>query len=167
MNNLQILKLMEEKCEACGSNHVCEGEYQFRCVSEDFVYYNKKEEQTIDKLESIMKIQKQLQEKTMGYKFDTMTPQDRAKYIKDMMFWTNDELSELTHELPYAKDWSKKYDKPEYNHKKQWRLVKEEYIDALHFFINVAIAIGFTPEEIYTMYLEKNKENIDRQKRGY
>lgn len=170
MKKLQIKKLMEEKCSICIANKLCEGEHQYRCVSEDFCYYiepEKIDNQKYDKLEEIFNIQKQLQEKTMGYSFDNMTSQERANYIKSMILWQTDETHEALHELPYAKEWSKKYDKSDYNHEKQWKLFKEEMIDSLHFFINIMIAAGFTPQEIYDMYIEKNKENIDRQKRGY
>jgi hypothetical protein len=42
-----------------------------------------------------------------------------------------------------------------------------EWIDKLHFLLNEAIAIKLTPELIFAMYFAKNRENIDRQKRGY
>lgn len=45
--------------------------------------------------------------------------------------------------------------------------LKFEIVDILHFFINMAISIGMTPQEMYNMYMSKNKENWDRQKRGY
>jgi hypothetical protein len=44
---------------------------------------------------------------------------------------------------------------------------KFEIIDMLHFFMNYAISIGMTPQEMYNMYMAKNAENRDRQKRGY
>ena len=44
---------------------------------------------------------------------------------------------------------------------------KFEIIDMLHFFMNYAISIGMTPQEMYNMYMSKNKENRDRQVRGY
>lgn len=42
--------------------------------------------------------------------------------------------------------------------------VKEELVDILHFFVSMCLKMGMTAEELYTMYLEKNKENFDRQK---
>ena len=44
---------------------------------------------------------------------------------------------------------------------------KFEIIDMLHFFLNYAISIGMTPKEVYNMYMAKNKENRERQLRGY
>ncbi len=37
----------------------------------------------------------------------------------------------------------------------------------MHFITNDAVSIGMTPEEMYNMYMSKNQENRDRQKRGY
>ena len=37
----------------------------------------------------------------------------------------------------------------------------------LHFFMNYAVSIGMTPQEMYNMYMSKNEENRERQKRGY
>lgn len=44
---------------------------------------------------------------------------------------------------------------------------KFEYVDMFHFFINMGLLIGITPEELSKMYYLKNKENFDRQDRGY
>ena len=45
--------------------------------------------------------------------------------------------------------------------------LKFEIVDMLHFFMNYWISIGATPEEMYNMYISKNKENWDRQKDNY
>lgn len=45
--------------------------------------------------------------------------------------------------------------------------LKMEVVDILHFFLNMAISIGMTPQELYNYYFAKNAENRDRQKRGY
>ena len=50
---------------------------------------------------------------------------------------------------------------------KDQRECKFEVIDMLHFFLNYAISIGMTPKEVYNMYMAKNKENRERQLRGY
>lgn len=164
-----IERLMKEKCNTCEKQITCDGIHQYNCITEGFILYKKVEEKTnmINKLDKMLKNQKQLQENTMGYSFKDMTPQGRARYIKDMILWATDELHEALHELPYAKDWSKKYDKPEYNHEEQWKLFKEEIIDAWHFFMNIMIAAGFTPDEIFKMYMTKSAINVERQQNGY
>ncbi len=41
--------------------------------------------------------------------------------------------------------------------------LKEELVDILHFFISLCIRSGMDAEELYSRYLDKNKENILRQ----
>ncbi|NMB45904.1 MAG: dUTPase [Firmicutes bacterium] len=50
--------------------------------------------------------------------------------------------------------------------------VKEELVDILHFFVSMCLKAGFSAEDIYLAYLDKNKENFRRQdglseKEGY
>lgn len=45
--------------------------------------------------------------------------------------------------------------------------LKFEYVDMFHFFINWGLMIGMTGTELIDMYVSKNKENFERQKRGY
>ena len=46
--------------------------------------------------------------------------------------------------------------------------IKYELIDMLHFWLNMAIRAGFTSwHEVEAFYWAKNKENFDRQERGY
>ena len=41
--------------------------------------------------------------------------------------------------------------------------LKEEIVDVLHFFLGMAIDSGMTADELFDIYLKKNKENYDRQ----
>lgn len=41
--------------------------------------------------------------------------------------------------------------------------VKEELIDVLHFYISMCLDAGMTADEMYSIYMAKNKENFDRQ----
>jgi len=45
--------------------------------------------------------------------------------------------------------------------------LKMELVDIQHFLFNMMISVGMNAEELYNYYLSKNKENIDRQNRGY
>ena len=49
----------------------------------------------------------------------------------------------------------------------QYKHLVEEYIDILHFVISLGITLGLKPDQMIKAYEEKNKENIDRQARGY
>lgn len=42
-----------------------------------------------------------------------------------------------------------------------------EVADIFHFIFNIAISLGITPELLYNLYMAKNVENVERQKRGY
>ena len=44
---------------------------------------------------------------------------------------------------------------------------KFEIIDMLHFFMNYAVSVGMTSQEMFNMYMSKNEENKARQQRGY
>ena len=50
--------------------------------------------------------------------------------------------------------------------------LKEEIVDVLHFFLGMCIDSGMTSDELFEIYLKKNKENYNRQnglssKKGY
>lgn len=50
--------------------------------------------------------------------------------------------------------------------------LKEEIVDVLHFFLGMCIDAGMTADELFDIYMKKNKENYDRQnglsaKEGY
>lgn len=45
--------------------------------------------------------------------------------------------------------------------------LKMELIDELHFLFNKMHAVGLTTDELFNYYFAKNKENRDRQSRGY
>lgn len=45
--------------------------------------------------------------------------------------------------------------------------LKMEFVDLLHFVINIGLLLGMNGSEVMNMYLAKNRENIERQKRGY
>ena len=41
--------------------------------------------------------------------------------------------------------------------------LKDELVDVLHFFVSMCIRSGMSADELYRLYIEKNKENVDRQ----
>ena len=45
--------------------------------------------------------------------------------------------------------------------------LKMEVTDLFHFFLNSMLSVGMTGSELYSYYLAKNKENINRQNNGY
>jgi hypothetical protein len=134
-----------------------------------------------DTLGDILNLQGDTQKNVYGYNFDGMS-------LRDLMyFWhTNnhsliDEIHEATDALGGIKDgkgnaiwkpWKKSY--ADYSDLRFSDLsesdqleCKFEIVDILHFFMNMAVSIGMTPQEMYNMYMSKNKENRERQKSGY
>lgn len=133
-----------------------------------------------DTLGDIFNLQADTQKNVYGYDFENMS-------LRDVMgFWSMnthamiDEIHEATDALggissggsAIWKKWKKSYST--YSEKKFTDLSEDdqleckfEIIDMLHFFMNYAISVGMTPQEMYNMYMSKNKENRERQARGY
>lgn len=112
-----------------------------------------------DKLTNMMVLQKEAQRKH-GYDFDTMTQEERSAYIKEYTQHLSVESGEMLKELPYFKPW-KSYS--EHANATQMSYSRAEFADMLHFFINVALGLGFTADELYREFLKKHKINYKRQ----
>lgn len=78
------------------------------------------------------------------------------------------EFAELLERLPF-KEW-KTYtgeQKSGVMTEEQQLEIWYEYADMFHFFMNIGLALGINGEILERLYVTKNKENFDRQKRGY
>lgn len=134
-----------------------------------------------DTLGDILALQKDTQEKVYGFDFSNMTLREIMDFWHVNTHSLIDEIHEATDALGGIKDGSgnavwkywkkdfKKYESMKFSDLSQNDQLecKFEIIDMLHFFMNYAISIGMTPQEMYNMYMSKNQENRDRQKRGY
>lgn len=78
----------------------------------------------------------------------------------------NVEIGELLKEDEIFKYW-KDHKKLASKSTEQLEKSREEYIDALHFFISLGIDYFNSPEEMYEYYMKKNLINHDRLKGGY
>ena len=137
--------------------------------------------QSKDTLGDIMALQKDTQNNVYGWNFDNMTLREIMSFWHSNTHAMVDEIHEATDALGGIKDgsgnaiwkyWKKDFSK--YANMKFSDLsesdqleCKFEIVDMLHFFMNYAISIGMTPQEMFNMYMSKNKENRDRQARGY
>jgi hypothetical protein len=144
-------------------------------------YFNDRTEPNEDTLGNIMKVQADTQRNVYGYKFEEMSLRDLMTFWHMNNHAMIDEIHEATDSLGGIKDgdgnaiwkrWKKAFDS--YSDKKFSDLSQEdqleckfEIIDMLHFFLNYAISVGMTSEEMYNMYMAKNEENRARQQRGY
>lgn len=79
----------------------------------------------------------------------------REEWLQKETLAIMDELSELMNEVNY-KWW--KNPKP-----LDEAAIKEELIDILHFWVSMCIKMGMDAKDVLEIYLEKNKENFDRQ----
>ena len=134
-----------------------------------------------DTLGDIMSLQKDTQENVYHFNFSEMTIRDVMNFWHVNTHALIDEIHEATDALGGIKDgsgnavwkyWKKdfsKYENMKFSDLSESDQIeaKFEVIDMLHFFMNYAISIGMTPQEMYNMYMSKNKENRDRQLRDY
>lgn len=115
-----------------------------------------------DMLDLLLKKQLRLQTDFMHYSLDCMSEKERGEYVREYTLYCIDEFSEMLHEIPFFKLWKKYSDDPADNALK-WQKARMEFVDALHFFLNIALGLGFTAEELFQMYEDKYQENIKRQ----
>lgn len=134
-----------------------------------------------DTLGDIMQIQAETQKNVYGYDFENMSLRDLMTFWHMNNHAMIDEIHEATDALGGIKDgsgnaiwkrWKKAHES--YAGMKFSDLSAEdqleckfEVIDMLHFFMNYAISIGMTAQEMYNMYMSKNEENRARQQNGY
>ncbi len=106
-----------------------------------------------DRLDEIFALQQAFHESLVKTRhLEDITPEE---WIQKQTLAMISELSELIDEVNF-KWWKNK--KPVDEH-----AVKEELVDILHFFVSMCLQAGMTPEEMYTIYKEKNSENFRRQ----
>lgn len=113
----------------------------------------------MDKLEDLFKRQKELQ-KHFGNNLDKMSEYMRQQYTKDNVLGLLDEVHEILREINWKK-WKrskKKIDKDR---------LKTEWVDALHFLINIALVWNIDAVEAYDSYLKKDEIIYKRIKEGY
>jgi len=134
-----------------------------------------------DTLGDILNLQAETQKNVYGYDFENMNLRELMEFWHMNNHALIDEIHEATDALGGIKDgdgnaiwkrWKKAYHS--FQDKKFSDLsendqveCKFEIVDILHFFMNMAVSIGMTPQEMYNMYMSKNEENRKRQERGY
>lgn len=107
----------------------------------------------MDRLEKIFALQKQLNDDIIEIRH--LEGISDAEWMQKYLLAMLSEMAELLEEINY-KWW--KNPKPV-----DGRAVKEELVDILHFFVSLCLKSGMSAEEMYSLYLEKNEENILRQ----
>ena len=115
----------------------------------------------MDKLEHIFELQKGFQDKIKRERNLDFTPD---QWIQKQTLAMLSELAELLEEVNF-KWWKNPHELNNEN-------IREELSDILHFFISMCLEAGMTADDLYNVYVGKNKENHARQdgtsqKHGY
>lgn len=116
----------------------------------------------MDKLEHIFELQKGFQDKIKRERGLGDIPMTQWLQMQTLAMIS--ELSELLEEVNF-KWWKNPHELSEHN-------VHEELSDILHFFVSMCLESGMTADDLYEVYVGKNKENFKRQdgtseKHGY
>ena len=141
-------------------------------------------------LNDLFMLQKDIQENVYDYDFKLLRKQPLS-VMKDFFLWNTHAQADEAHETMDAlggihdgignavwKPWKKRHEETKsvftptpmtFNDLSGRDVIelKMELIDELHFLFNKMHAAGMTTEELYNFYFSKNKENRDRQERGY
>ena len=115
----------------------------------------------MDKLDHIFELQKGFQDKLRVERNLNFTTEE---WIQKQTLAMISELAELLDEVNFK--WWKN------PHELNKESLHEELSDILHFFISMCLEAGMTAEDLYNVYVGKNKENHARQdgtsqKHGY
>lgn len=116
-----------------------------------------------DRLELMLKKQRNIQEDVYDHNFQKMTPAERSAYIKEMVLAAVHELHEALDETGW-KSWSKAdHFFPD--------LYTAELVDVWLMLMNLFLATGMNPDEIACLISDrtrlKQSLNIQRQENGY
>ena len=111
-----------------------------------------------DMLAHIFEMQAQLNLR-IGVNCANMSEEDQQKWLLNYCRAMSQEIAELTDSVPWK--WWAKYQTFD---KQNARI---EVVDLFHFLISLAQVLGMSAEDVYKMYLAKNKVNFQRQDSGY
>ena len=116
-----------------------------------------------EKLDTMFRMQYELQ-KFLGVDFNTLSLPDTVKYIKEFSLMAQIEFGEMLNELPFLKNWKNYSKMTDLEIDQAMEKAREEYIDIVHFMINVGLLLDFSGSDIFYAYKAKNQENYERQK---
>lgn len=95
-----------------------------------------------------------------------LKPGEQTQYVMNNMLYTEAEGHEFLREIEGFKSW-KTYDWSQDEKDEHYKAALEEFVDMLHFVLNIALAMGFSGDDIYEAYVAKNIVNHKRQDSGY
>ncbi len=107
----------------------------------------------MDKLDELFRLQKELDEEIIARRALSGIPMEQ--WVQKDILAIISELGEVLDEVNFK--WWK-------NPKEIDRAaLSEELVDVLHFFLSMCIHAGLDADTIHRIYVEKNKENFNRQ----
>ncbi len=115
-----------------------------------------------------LSLQKFLAQKGRAVDYETASFKEKVDDISRQWRNLNLEVAELLERLPY-KEW-KSY--PEaalqgFESEEQKLETQYEFVDCMHFMLNIGLALGINGEIFKKLYISKNKENFKRQNEKY
>jgi hypothetical protein len=136
--------------------------------------------QGLDSLAYLYNMQKSLQENLFKHDFEQL--RSKISKLKEFIDWNEEAIRDEDREFQNAltgihtypgcwKPWKSKHKEAMERQlsdltEDELKELQYEWIDKLHFMLNIAIAIGLTPDKITNYYCAKNRENINRQNKG-
>lgn len=117
-------------------------------------------------LTKMMDMQNDFQE-SLGQDINGMSTEERTAFIKEHSIHATQEMHEMLYELPFFKPWKDYSEMDTVEIAEAYNNARKEFIDMWHFMLNIALALGFTSDDIYDEYVDKNNQNYERQKAGY
>ncbi|MBN2508427.1 MAG: dUTPase [Verrucomicrobia bacterium] len=114
--------------------------------------------ETPDQFRELFRMQKALNER-IGVRTDSMTEDDRVRWLLNYCRAMSQEIAELTDSVPWK--WWARYQKFDVQN------ARVEVVDLFHFLISAAQVLGMSADEVFQAYVKKNAVNFRRQETGY
>ncbi len=111
-----------------------------------------------DQLRELFRMQKALNQR-IGVNTDSMTDEEKTKWILNYCRAMTQEIAELTDSVPWK--WWAKYQKFDDQN------ARVEVVDLFHFLISAAQVLGMSADDVFQAYVKKNEVNFKRQESGY
>ena len=105
----------------------------------------------LDQLREMFSMQKALNLR-IGVNTDSMTDEEKVKWLLNYCRAMTQEIAELTDSVPWK--WWAKYQKFEEQN------ARVEVVDIFHFLISAAQVLGMSADDVYNAYLKKNAVNF-------
>ncbi|MGI8965002.1 MAG: dUTPase [Limisphaerales bacterium] len=111
-----------------------------------------------DQLRELFRMQASLNQR-IGVNTDTMSEEEKTKWILNYCRAMSQEMAELTDSVPWK--WWAKYQKFDEQN------ARVEVVDLFHFLISLAQVLGMSADDVFNAYTKKNEVNFQRQESGY